>query len=89
MLLTVQWKLATDDAIVHRAAKSLFTKAKAASKALGTYNEYLYLNYAAEWQKPIRGYGAETVRDLKAVSDKYDPGKLFQNLVPGGFKLDD
>ena len=89
VLLTVQWKLATDDAKVNAAAKDLFTKAEAASKAAGTYNPYLYLNYAASWQKPINRYGAQSVANLRAVSDKYDPQKLFQNQVPGGFKLDD
>lgn len=89
VLLTVQWKLATDDAKVNAAAKDLFTKAEAATKAAGTYNPYLYLNYAAPWQKPINGYGAQSVADLRAVSDRYDPRKLFQNQVPGGFKLDD
>jgi len=89
VLLTIQYKLATDDAKVNEAAQDLFTKAEAASKTAGTYNPYLYLNYAAKWQKPINGYGAQSVANLKAVSTKYDPGKLFQNQVPGGFKLND
>ena len=88
-LLTIQWGLAEDDDRVNRAAKSFIEQGMAASKAAGTLNPYLYLNYAGDFQKPIAGYGAQVVQNLKAVSDKYDPGKLFQNQVPGGFKLHD
>ena len=89
VLLTIQWGLPKDDERVNAAAKSFIEKGTAASKAAGTFNPYLYLNYAGEFQKPIAGYGPQIVQNLKAVSDKYDPGKTFQNQVPGGFKLDD
>ncbi|KAK3659757.1 hypothetical protein LTR56_001121 [Elasticomyces elasticus] len=58
-------------------------------QATGLFNEYLYLNYAAPWQRPIAGYGAASVANLKAVSKKYDPKGVFQVQVPGGFKLSD
>ncbi|KAK1086311.1 hypothetical protein LTR48_003687, partial [Friedmanniomyces endolithicus] len=69
-------------------AKALFDQAETYAKANGFYNEYLYLNYAAPWQKPIAGYGAANVANLMAVSRKYDPLQVFQKQVPGGFKLD-
>ena len=87
VLLTVQWMQKSDDAAINKAAQGLFTQAEAASKALGTYNPYLYLNYAADFQNPIAGYGAASVTNLQTVSKKYDPGQLFQKQVPGGFKL--
>lgn len=87
VLLTVQWAKTSDDAAINNAAKSLFTQAEAASKSFNTYNPYLYLNYAAEFQNPIAGYGAASVANLQAVSKKYDPNQLFQKQVPGGFKL--
>lgn len=86
-LLTIQWADASDDAVVNRAAQSLFFQAEVASKSLNTYNPYLYLNYAADFQNPIAGYGAANIANLKAVSKKYDPTQLFQEQVPGGFKL--
>lgn len=89
VLLTVQWVLAADDARINAAAKALFEKADAAAKAADTYNSYLYLNYAADYQKPIAIYGAESVGFLRTVGRKYDPGRLFQEQVPGKFKLDD
>ncbi|KAL6721082.1 hypothetical protein ACLMJK_000182 [Lecanora helva] len=87
VLLTVQWAEAGDDDRINQAAKDLFKKAEAASKSLGTYNPYLYLNYAADFQDPIAGYGAASVANLKAVSKKYDPTQLLQKQLPGGFKL--
>ena len=37
----------------------------------------------------IRSNGAAALEKIKAASKKYDPGQVFQKLVPGGFKLKD
>ena len=87
VLLTIQWGKKSDDARVDKASRNLFSQAEAASKKMGTYNPYLYLNYAAYYQKPIAGYGKTSQDKLISVSKKYDPGQLFQEFVPGGFKL--
>ena len=89
VLLTVQWSNPADDDAINNGAKSLFSQAEAASKSLGTYNPYLYLNYAADFQNPIAGYGADSVSFLKTVNQKYDPAQLFQIQLPGGFKLNE
>ncbi len=47
ILLTMQWAKETNDARIDKASRSLFSRAEAASKAMSTYNPYLYLNYAA------------------------------------------
>ncbi|KAK0883309.1 hypothetical protein LTR87_002817 [Friedmanniomyces endolithicus] len=88
LLLTVSWDSSAYDALIDTQAKALFDQAETYAKANGFYNEYLYLNYAAPWQKPIAGYGAANVANLMAVSRKYDPLQVFQKQVPGGFKLD-
>ncbi|KAH7029081.1 oxidoreductase FAD-binding protein [Microdochium trichocladiopsis] len=87
MLLTVTWDNKSDDATVESAAKNLFAQANTKAKSLGKFHEYLYLNYAAKWQDPISGYGADSKAKLQAASKKYDPAGLFQKNVPGGFKL--
>ena len=87
LLLTVSWTASADDARIERHSKDLFKKAEAEAKKLGLHNRYLYLNYAAEWQDPISGYGAANKAQLQAVSKKYDPRGVFQAQVPGGFKL--
>ena len=89
LLLTVSWDTSADDTRIERHSKDLFKEAEAEAKKLGLYNKYLYLNYAAEWQDPISGYGAANKAKLQAVSKKYDPRGVFQAQVPGGFKLFD
>ncbi|KAI4227676.1 MAG: hypothetical protein L6R36_002228 [Xanthoria steineri] len=68
-----------------------------ADKVMGDLTTYLegekalkdfqYINYAFQDQDPLGGYGASALGKIKAASQKYDVGQVFQNLVPGGFKL--
>ncbi|KAL6710324.1 hypothetical protein ACN47E_009270 [Coniothyrium glycines] len=53
----------------------------------GVLHKYKYLNFAASFQDPFAGYGADEVKALKKVARKYDPRGVFQKQVPGGFKL--
>ncbi|KAF2716504.1 oxidoreductase FAD-binding protein [Polychaeton citri CBS 116435] len=87
VLLTVSWDDEEYDAAVDAKAKELFVKSETKAKQTGHYNQYIYLNYAAPWQDPIKGYGSEVVAKLQATSKKYDPYGTFQKQVPGGFKL--
>lgn len=77
----------SDDVAVTNAVRDLFAQADAYASSKGALNSYIYLNYAYKTQRPIDGYGAASVLNLKAVSYKYDPEQVFQKLVPGGFKL--
>jgi hypothetical protein len=52
----------------------------------GLGNTWTYLNYAAAFQDPLKGYGEETLGKLRGVSKKYDPEGFFQKRT-GGFKL--
>jgi hypothetical protein len=67
--------------------KELEAEIHTKEKEMGIFNEWLYLNYAAGWQDPIKGYGAASVAFMKGVSRNYDPIGVFQKAVPGGFKL--
>lgn len=84
--LTMQWGDAADDAMIDAAAKSLINGSIAKAKAKGAYNQYLYLNYASPWQAAVASYGSDNVRQMKAVSRRYDPQQVFQGLVDG-YKL--
>ncbi|KAM0807321.1 putative Oxidoreductase FAD-binding protein [Seiridium cardinale] len=87
VLLTASWDDAADDALISTQAKALFDQAEVEAKDLDVAHPYLYLNYAAPWQDPMSGYGAESKANLQTVSKKYDPAGVFQKNVPGGFKL--
>jgi len=81
------WILATDTERVYARMKQFEADLVTSQKEMGIYNPWIYLNYAAPWQKPIDGYGAANVAFLKSVSKQYDPKGVFQKAVPGGFKL--
>ncbi|KAF2002388.1 putative oxidoreductase [Amniculicola lignicola CBS 123094] len=87
LLITLSWQLPLDNARVTTVMKKLESDLVAKAKERDLFNEFIYLNYAAEWQKPIQGYGNANVEFLKSVSRRYDPNAIFQRAVPGGFKL--
>jgi hypothetical protein len=87
LLFTLSWQLPLDNARVEAAMQQLESDIVALEKQLGIFNEFVYLNYAAQWEDPIAGYGEQNVQFLKSVSKRYDPQGVFQKAVPGGFKL--
>lgn len=87
VLAVASWDTAADDALVEEQVKEVLARAKDEAVKMGLFNQYEYLNYAADWQDPIGGYGEEVKKGLQAVSTKYDPTGVFQRQVPGGFKL--
>lgn len=86
-LAVVSWALPTDNTTVYAAVQQLFEDAVAKAKSTGVWNEFIYLNYAASWQKLITSYGQANKNFLQSVGKKYDPNSMFQKAVPGGFKL--
>jgi hypothetical protein len=87
--VNIYWENAADDEVIYSETKKLIDAGERKAKENGVWNEYLYLNYAEKWQKPIRGYGEENVQMLREESRKFDPTQLFQKAVVGGFKLDE
>lgn len=86
-LLSATWDNAADDTRVEEAAKALFSGIEADARALNAHHPFIYLNYAAKWQDPIASYGCENVERLQRISREVDPAGVFQNMVPGGFKI--
>ncbi|KAK1634115.1 FAD binding domain-containing protein [Colletotrichum phormii] len=74
--LAVMWSNEEDDDAIYS-----FTRG-------GVANDYIYMNYAAQFQDVISGYGADNKAKLKSIAKKYDPKEVFQKLQPGYFKLD-
>jgi hypothetical protein len=87
LLLSAGWDNESDDLLVMNTTKKVLARIKSDATKLGEDNDYLYLNYAADWQKPIASYGRDNVAKLQRVSRMYDPLGIFQKHVPGGFKL--
>ncbi|KAI4672235.1 hypothetical protein J4E85_009603 [Alternaria conjuncta] len=87
MNMSAWWNKASDDAAVLKFFSTVMNKVKAYAKSKGLDNDYIYMNYASEFQDPLASYGSANVAKLIAVSKKYDPAQVFQKLHPGYFKL--
>lgn len=87
MLLLAYWTSREDDDRVSVACRQVLEDIRGVAAEKGTALGYVYLNYAAAFQRPLDSYGQENKRRLRDVSRKYDPEGLFQKGVPGGFKL--
>ncbi|KAI1874500.1 hypothetical protein JX265_004708 [Neoarthrinium moseri] len=84
---SVQFNLTADYSLMNNVADQMLSDLEAAAKRLGVYNRYIDMNHAKTEQKVLEGYGSQNYELLKAVAGKYDPKGVFQNLMPGGFKL--
>jgi hypothetical protein len=56
--------------------------------AKGLGQDFIYLNDAADYQKPFDAIPAENLERTKSIRAKYDPDLVFRKLCSGGYKLD-
>lgn len=87
ILIATRWINGTDDSLVNKFSAAVKDRAVAAAKAAGKHEDYLYMNYASQWQDPVAGYGTANKAKLQQISKKYDPTGVFEKLQPGYFKL--
>ncbi|KAJ3541237.1 hypothetical protein NM208_g4701 [Fusarium decemcellulare] len=86
--LCAMWDNKSDDAKVYRWMSDVLENVSAEAKSRGVDNDYVYMNYASQFQDVISTYGSSNKAKLKSISKKYDPQQVFQVLQPGYFKLD-
>lgn len=87
ILIGFSWLNPREDAKFEAASKAFVKRSQDEARKRDLLYHVQYLNYAAEWQDPIAGYGRAEKKRLQEVSKKYDPAGIFQKAVPGGFKL--
>ncbi|KAF4551376.1 FAD-binding domain-containing protein 71 [Elsinoe fawcettii] len=87
-LINLFWQDAADDDAIITLASDCLKAVKAEAVARGLASDFVYMNYAAEFQDVIASYGAENKARLQQIAKKYDPQGVFQKLSPGYFKLD-
>jgi len=85
----VEWTGAQYNDAAYGWVASTAGKIDDALKAAGLYDPFHYMGDSAGFQIPgyYNGYGAANAAKLMAISKKYDPQRVFQNLMPGGFKI--
>ncbi|KAF2172665.1 hypothetical protein M409DRAFT_62416 [Zasmidium cellare ATCC 36951] len=92
-VILIHWALAVDeeawehDNDITNAMQELFAAADKKAKKMNVYRTYTQATYADYWQNPFEARSKSTVEELVRTSKKYDPLRVFQKQVPGGFKL--
>ena len=86
-LLDMAWNGTQYDARIRHLADDVMGTLTTYLQGAGALKDFQYLNYAFQDQDPLGGYGPAALSKIRAASKKYDPGQVFQRLVPGGFKL--
>lgn len=81
------WTKDADSAPIQGALRQLTDRVADAARQRNLLKDWIYLNYAAEWQDVFAGYGVANRARLRQISRRYDPRAVFQRDVPGGFKL--
>ncbi|KFY11746.1 hypothetical protein V491_07077, partial [Pseudogymnoascus sp. VKM F-3775] len=83
----VEWFGSEHDEAVEAWAISTTYAINNATQAAGLYDHFNYMGDAAGFQAVYPGYGAANEAKLLSISRKYDPTRIFQTLLPGGFKI--
>lgn len=83
------WTNAIDDDAVQSAADAITADINGVLKAKSFDAEYLYMNDAGKGQPVFQSYPAGNLLKLKAIRSKYDPLRVYTNLMPGGWKVAD
>lgn len=86
--LVARYDHASDDVLVQSTFSSILHEISASAVELGVQNDWIYMNYASQFQDVIASYGPENKARLKNIAREYDPAEVFQKLSPGYFKLD-
>lgn len=76
-----------DHAVAEAMLSQMTAKLKEFSRSAEGSLDLVFLNYANPSQDSLGSYGQENVEHMRAVAVKYDPTGVFQERVPGGFKI--
>ncbi|GFF95968.1 6-hydroxy-D-nicotine oxidase [Aspergillus lentulus] len=87
LLMSTWWENADDDEKIVAWAKDFWDTVTAKAKKDGVFHDYVYMNYASQYQDVIAGYGVANKAKLQSIAARYDPKGIYQTLQPGYFKL--
>ncbi|KAF9881673.1 FAD binding domain-containing protein [Colletotrichum karsti] len=83
----LSWQNAKDDVTAREFAETVTVDIETALEAKGVAGGYLYLNDAGKGQRIFQSYPSANVAKLKAIRTKYDPLRIYTNLLTGGWKV--
>lgn len=83
----VEWNGTQYDEQVHDWVKNTTWTIANATQEAGIWDPFLYMGDSTYFQDIYDGYGQENKQRLLDISRKYDPKRVFQKLLPGGYKI--
>lgn len=81
------WILPQNDTTIYNATKTVQLEVEKISKKEGKFLDFVFMNDAFRDQNPIETYPEKNQERMREIALKYDPQRLFKELVPGGFKV--
>ncbi|EEH48503.1 uncharacterized protein PADG_04582 [Paracoccidioides brasiliensis Pb18] len=87
LLLSASWSNEIDDMTIYQAFSIMLETIREEAKESGLHVDYLFMNYASQFQDVISSYGPEIVQRLREASLYDDPEQILQKLQPGYFKM--
>ncbi|CAI6334903.1 unnamed protein product [Periconia digitata] len=82
------WTDKSNDELVADVADETVKELEIALSKNGVLATYQYLNDAGKGQKVFQGYPSVSVERLRRIRLKYDPLRIFTDMMPGGWKID-
>ncbi|KAF2201917.1 FAD binding domain-containing protein [Delitschia confertaspora ATCC 74209] len=86
--LNTMWSNPADDERILSYNKRVYSRTVEEAKRRQLGENYLYMNYASQYQAVVPSYGEANQQMLQKIAAKYDPTRVFERLQPGYFKLD-
>ncbi len=83
----VEWKSSQYDDVIMAWVQNTSVTINNAAQAAGLFDAFNYMGDSTGFQDVFDGYGEANKAQLLATSQKYDPLRVFQTLMPGGFKI--
>ena len=85
----VEWTGSKYNDVAYGWVQNTGRKIEDALKHAGLYDPFHYMGDSAGFQTQgyYNGYGSANAARLLSISKKYDPQRVFQDLMPGGFKI--
>lgn len=87
LVQNLSWQSADQDEKARYFAKDIIAKIEADIAARGVAGGFLYMNDAGDGQPVFQNYPRCNLSRLKKIRTKYDPLRVYTNLLVGGWKV--
>ncbi|KAK1726997.1 FAD binding domain-containing protein [Colletotrichum acutatum] len=84
---TYSWTDEADDQVFDTFISDFNTRVRERLEPVGALYPFYYLNEADVGQPVFESYLTGNLGRLKEIRNKYDPARVFTDLMPGGFKV--